>query len=297
MSANTHPDAVHVASMPTFSLEELHADARQLRDTLTAAGITIPTSSRVWQYLSQLDLLEQAARDGTLERAPDMRVLHHGVAELLELVVIVQELSRPPAVAAWAREVERLLGDAAAPSPREPRTPSRDLQFQLWLAAVSRKAGYEISLAEPDVILRDGEFALGLAAKRLRSVAKLDMRFKKASLQVARSGHPGIVAMDLSVLFNPGYGTIVVAEPEHTLKVVGNSARGFAERNIRRIAHLVDRRHVVGLLVVAKGLFLVEGSRLAPAHHVEWKNLCRVDDSRYPGFVSLVRRFGEAATK
>ena len=129
------------------------------------------------------------------------------------------------------------------------------------------------------------------------AVHVLDARFKKASLQVARSGHPGIVAMDLSVLFNPGYGTIVVAEPEHTLKVVADSARGFVEGNIRRIAHLVDRRHVVGLLVVAKGLFLVEGSRLAPAQHVEWKNLCRVDDSRYPGFVSLVRRFGEAAAK
>src|SRR5262249_19728527 len=154
--------------------------------------------SRLAVYRRQLEFAERADRTQGADLVRMLPVLHQARHELEQLYLIVSELFRPPPLSKLDGPLQKLLAGHALPQ-SERHTISRDTQFELYIAAVFRRAGYEVQLEEPDVLVKVRGSWVGIAAKRPKTPKKIERRLREGRKQIERLGKPGIVAIDVSV--------------------------------------------------------------------------------------------------
>src|SRR5205823_4783503 len=123
--------------------------------------------------------------------------------EIAELRLILDYLQRDPEVAGWKAKAHLAMKGSARPAEEKLNSGAWDSQFELFFAALCRRAGFVVALEEPDIVLRGGQGLIGLAAKRPHSLANFDKLIRRADEQIARSRHPGIIALDISYISSP----------------------------------------------------------------------------------------------
>lgn len=100
--------------------------------------------------------------------------------------------------------VKKTLKDSVLPQNDRKLSVGRNSQFHLYIAAVCQNAGLRpVTYDEPDVscIIDGREFSI--AAKRIKSLRQLKYHIKKAVKQIQGAGQPGIIAIELSLAWNP----------------------------------------------------------------------------------------------
>src|SRR5262249_21505420 len=112
-------------------------------------------------------------------------------------------------------KVGLLLRDHALPQDGSEQSSGRDTQFELLVAAVCKSAGLvPLGFEEPDLTCTFNGVKFGIAAKRLKSMAKMRTRLKSATEQIKRAQLPGVIAVDASVGLNPHNEPLAVEHPE-----------------------------------------------------------------------------------
>jgi hypothetical protein len=91
-----------------------------------------------------------------------------------------------------------LKGAALPYTDRHPH--ARNTQFELFVAALFRFAGYRIEWCEPDLLVYLESGPVGVAVKRLSSAGAFAKRLREGGDQLKRAGRRGIVAMNLDAL-------------------------------------------------------------------------------------------------
>jgi hypothetical protein len=100
--------------------------------------------------------------------------------------------------------VKKALRDSVLPQDNREESVGRNSQFHLYLAAVCQNAGLvPVAYDEPDVSCTIDGKKFGIAAKRIKSMDQIKARIKKAGEQISRSKRPGIIALELSLAWNP----------------------------------------------------------------------------------------------
>jgi len=268
---------------PQQHLRRIEAMEQKLR----VSGIRIPPGSRLDMYREGIRAM---AAPKTAKRYPSPRATLHTLTEIRELALILRELPRDPEVQGWRDKVAAILGGNVFSSADRTDSSSRDTQFELYLAAAFRTAGFEVALEEPDVTFPMEGHTIGIAAKRLKSEKKLEQRIREASKQIAGSAYPGIIAIDISYLWDlqkPVFATQI--EAVHGLGIA--LADGFVYENVPRIVngHWLTGDSTFGLLVcvntrvtMLEKLKTISGSEetaLKPIVGFRWTmaTLCRHD--------------------
>ena len=83
-------------------------------------------------------------------------------------------------------------------------TRGRNTQAELFVAAICQKARLFPKFEEPDLLIRmpnGGDLAI--AVKRPQSESKLNKLIREAIEQIRRSGYPGVIVVDGSLMANP----------------------------------------------------------------------------------------------
>jgi hypothetical protein len=100
--------------------------------------------------------------------------------------------------------VKKALKDSVLPQDNREESVGRNSQFHLYLAAVCQNAGLlPVGYDEPDVSCSIDGRAFGIAAKRIKSMHQIGRHIKKAARQICRANRPGIIALELSLAWNP----------------------------------------------------------------------------------------------
>ncbi len=100
--------------------------------------------------------------------------------------------------------VKKTLKDSVLPQNDREQSVGRNSQFHLYLAAVCQNAGlHPVTYNEPDVSCTIDGREFSIAAKRIKSLDQLNRHIKKAADQILRAGRPGIIAIELSLAWNP----------------------------------------------------------------------------------------------
>lgn len=270
---------------------------KNLKAKLEDYGLRVPAGSRLDAYQRSL---EKAIRIAEKTEPPpdfDVRRFHNALFEVGQIHFIVDELAQTPEVPGWSRGVQSLLFGKADPADEGSRTPSRDLQFELFMAALSRAGGYDISLAEPDVLVAHSELPFGIAAKRPKSLARLDKAVRQARKQIVHSGYDGVVALDISLLQNPESDFAIVTKPELAAQVIGHFADYFLDHNAGRIRSLVNSNRVFGVVIHMSALFFDRAQqRLGSALRISSANLCPPKDRRAYVLQEYVQQVAKATT-
>jgi len=248
--------------------------------TLKDAGIQVSPVCRFWKYVRQLEAASRA--DGiSVPDGLDLPTWHRSLNELEDLDLITSNLTREPAVAGWERAVDQMLSGGTRRTDEVKHSRARDIQFELVLAAMWRQAGYGVELLEPDVVVTSTNPQFGIAAKRPRTVSNLTANIRKANSQIARSGRPGIIAIDLTCLLNPTDVHISTADFRAASAFVIQKTDSFIDANASRIVSLVDPQKTFGVAVhFAMPILLRTRPALGWSRRLSISNLCNSTDPR-----------------
>jgi hypothetical protein len=149
------------------------------------------------------------------------------------------------------KQLTRLaLGDSVLPQHDKRESAGRDAQFELYLAALCCKSGMmPVDFAEPDVTCAVGGKSFGIAVKRIKSKKQVLARIKKAALQIEKAGYPGVIALDLSLAWNPDNQPVVSRfHSEMYPRVSGLLGQQFFAKNMKDIAPLVVHKRVIAIV-------------------------------------------------
>lgn len=173
-----------------------------------AKGLRVPANCRLSRHLSFLRNWSESSSPGIVQaRLIELRSVMRAAIDLNEYVDILNELDHD--MEEWREKLEISLGGQPLPG-KEKKTTARDAQFELFLAASLRRAGYRVhpfpvvdpTKGCPDLLARRGPFEFAIEAKRVGSRESLDKRIKEAFGQLVGGGRCGYIAIEASRLLN-----------------------------------------------------------------------------------------------
>lgn len=219
---------------------------RTLLANLQVAGIDVPRASRWRRYLRELDriVVVEETRDLT---AAEVTLLHRLLIEVEDLEMI-STLGNEPPVSGWVPRAQATMRGGVLRTDDGRQSAARNAQFELVVAALFRAGGFQVHIEEPDLRIEDALGCFVIAAKRLRSRSKLEMRIGEARDQITQSGQRGLIAIDLSCIMNPA-DAAMKTEDLHAAQQELAQAAIQVYRNARERARAKLRHdHVFGLL-------------------------------------------------
>lgn len=146
-----------------------------------------------------------------------------------------------------------LMMDPALPQDNLERSPGRDAQFELYLAAICRNAGLlPVQHAEPDVSRVANNIVFSIAAKRIKSAKRVKDHVEKAADQIEKSKNPGVIALELSVAWNRK-NLPIVSRLQSQSHVLIAKAQGdqFFDEHAMDIFRLVNGKGVLAVVAFA----------------------------------------------
>jgi hypothetical protein len=149
--------------------------------------------------------------------------------------------------------VQATAGNAEAILDR-PDCKARSTQFELFVWACVRAAGFQATLSEPDLTIQyGGGKVIAVAAKRPRSDRKVIKNIRAACRQIANVPHDGIVALDLSFIGAMGK-PIYVQRAEHYQVLSKILLDGFVHEHEQELCAAARGHNVVGILFHHSGV-------------------------------------------
>lgn len=283
-----HPDRFDLARYPVVAYTEAIKDAKRIEEKLISYGIPSVSQSRIAKYRKVLEDFVDMSAPNNRRRTFSVPLLLQALFEISQMTVIVDGLMNPPVSSAWASRIAELVSGHLLPQTEIGKSKSRDIQFELFIAASCHRAGFSVEPKEPDVLVRDGLGSFGIAVKRPKSQKTLERHIRKGSQQVLRTGTNGLLAIDLSLIHNPRNEIQLTGTREESVKAVQKVANRFVELNCVRIRSLVKTPNVFGVIACMSGLFFIEQTfQFALASRWTITNLSEMSDPLY----ARLRRF------
>lgn len=182
---------------------------------------------------------------------PDFWIALESDRDMLQLGFVLEQLGAYGDKTAFVEVVRRMLSDSVLSQHDRKRSPGRDAQFELYLAAVCQKAGMlPVGYEEPDVTCTVAGVSFGIAAKRIKSLQQAGKRIKEAADQIADHKRPGIIALDISIGFNRNNSPII--SPLHN-QMIDTINDAQANQLFYKHEHLIKKcclgRGVLGIVL------------------------------------------------
>jgi len=150
-----------------------------------------------------------------------------------------------PADKEASRRLKEALKDAVDPHAARFRTPGRDSQLELFVAAALKRAGLPVKLRSPDVRTRIDGRGFDVEAKRPKSGDAIEEAVRVGAGQIRDSGCPGALFIDVTRAFNPTKGLVTRIMPDEEFSQRHAEAlRGGIKTLERRLIHLLERKPV-----------------------------------------------------
>lgn len=228
------------------TLADLLAQSHSVIDRLTAAGVRVPSGSRLHSYVKAFE----AALPHAYSKRPDdlLRVCHRALAELHDFDQIATTLCSAPEIQGWRERVVEALGGGILRTDEKRHIRARDTQFELAVAAFLRRKGCEIEFAEPDIVATAHGVTFAIAAKRPRSRRNLDNVIRDAGNQLLRGGVNGLVAVDTSVIVNPDDNHFITHKLSDDEQVISSQAIELARHIMAVAVKRFGNTHAYGVL-------------------------------------------------
>jgi hypothetical protein len=204
------------------------------------------SSSRIEAYRHFFQRMGQAAEEKRHFTAKEEIELYNTLVEVFELWTITSAATVSPDPLMWDSHLKKLIA-GTHPHTNLKEAAAWNFQYEMFLAAVIQLSGYEIKLAEPDVVIKDARRTVGIAAKRIHSPKKLTNNLRKGAHQIRGAGMSGLVAVDLSLIV--GQNRCLFADDLPGARVaVRYLVDQFVKDHYSEIKRALHGTHVMGCL-------------------------------------------------
>jgi len=192
------------------------------------------------------------ATDGTIAPDdPEFETALEAERDMQVLGFVFDQAAAHPKDMEFHRLVRIALKDSVLPQDDRTQSKGRDAQFELFAAAVCQSSGMlPVAREEPDVTCVVGGIKFGIAAKRVKNVARLEEHVRKAADQIRRARLPGIIALDTCLALNPDNQRITTPIPDEQFGHLYKQAlQHFTHAYHDRIQEWVRGNGVRGLVI------------------------------------------------
>ena len=258
-------EPVGASAASTLGFDDVLAGLLAFLDLCSELELREPANSG--RFRAYVDTIERLRADLPQLRAHDAATWHRTAKDLPKILVALAESQEVGSTVPFLRTCSsvvlvprvRLLvqGPELRGDEDQASNQARNAQFELWLAALLWRTGVDVSLEEPDLVLRLKDKEVLVACKRLLSLHKLTKRINEATAQLGRSltrarAVPawGLIAISLS--------RISTTTPDQSQPIASRAA-GLDELDAR-IERLVFRRAKWVQSREAQGVVFHDGS-------------------------------------
>lgn len=265
-----------------YPLQGLVSQYQKLRVGLDSYDLRIHPESRIGQFSRCIEKAAELVAQGNEKMAIQEGLFHQAATELSQLLFITRELPGFLEPIEVKRHLQKLVDGTALPQAEIKSASSRDLQFELYMASILNRGGLNVALAEPDILVGVGRDTTGIAAKRPKSTKNFSKCIADASKQILRSGYEGIIAIDLSVIFNPENGPLNVEKPEDAVRMVVQGMQSWISHNHSALTGIIRNDQVFGILTFWCTQTLNESTdELGFVEQIVGTNFCETHDPRF----------------
>lgn len=240
--------------MASFGADDLIDIARSVRQLFTDLGVQIRPSSRIARQIADTEAFGHMLADPYAKTAFSANA-DIALTEMKQLGVIAKFFRGAHEDEEVRSLLQSLVKDSSSPFVGD-ETPGRDAQFELYCAAVCRRALYMIARDEPDfrvtplVGLAGVLGEVGLAVKRVKKEPKLAKRLREGRRQLEAS-KSGFIVMDTSMLFNRPQAGLSVPPDARGIDMVARHVDEYLGPRMRSLAHCVNSPAVLGVICYA----------------------------------------------
>jgi len=189
----TASDADRPAGVLRITPRGLLDAAKYVRERFAALGITVPAGGRLGiaeKRVMHAMRLANAIRPDDVDNLRRLTAAHWTVYEM----DVIARAGHVPFT--WRHQIQTALGGAELEED-DKNTGSRNLLFEIFVAAVLSACDFVVRPREPDLQVWIATNWTSVACKRIASPRKIRRRIKEAVDQIGRCGRPGIVACNL----------------------------------------------------------------------------------------------------
>lgn len=166
-------------------------------------GIAVPPGSRLRRMQAMFVRPDGTPIPFITPGEQDFEVALEAARDMQMLGFVFDQLASASLTSDFAKKLKLLLKDTALPQDGLTDSKGRDVQCELFVAAICVKAGMSPTFAEPDVHCTLEAMTFGIAVKRIKSPDTFKDRIRKAVEQIDRANLPGVIVADISVMCNP----------------------------------------------------------------------------------------------
>ena len=216
-------------------------------DFIRAQGVEPHRNSRLMQMFRLLTASSPIIRNDDAH----FEIALESERDITQLAFVFHQLREWPKTDEFVLMIKKLVKDSALPQYDRKHSKGRDVQFELFVAALCQASGLTpVSMEEPDVTCCVTDLKFGIAAKRLKHESNLEPRLSKAADQIARTKLPGIVALDTCIALNRKNDRISAPIPDHEFGRAYKAAiTTFVKRHHARIQECVRAKGVRGIVI------------------------------------------------
>jgi hypothetical protein len=218
---------------------------RSALDCLSRWGIRVPPRGRLREYERRLlgvglDPEIPIAEEVGLSLLFDLR-------EIDEVTEIVESFDSTPSGCEASRLTTMVRG-AEHPDSEEAQSAARDAQYELYLRSIFHRAGLDAQMEEPDLVVHFRGRQFAIAAKRPKTLGRLDDRLRSAVHQLERQPPPRIIAISGDQMLRPARHFLSVPAPELMTEVPSREIERFLDAYRPRIEQRLQGRGIGAVL-------------------------------------------------
>jgi hypothetical protein len=143
--------------------------------------------------------------------------------------------------------LKKILSGPYIPDLSENKTESRDIMFELNMAARFRKANIICDLVEPDLKIKHEGHVFFVACKRPQRLGNLEANIRKARRQISSKGI-GLIALSLDKYINPNTDVLQGNTMEDLAEQLKKEIDKFRKYNGKQISIWASDRKVLGVI-------------------------------------------------
>jgi hypothetical protein len=185
--------------------------SQRLHEAVEAVSkrISVNPSSRIVRWVKAVDKLSNANKRSVLEEIIEslkagsldhpFRDAFTALMESRTFIEVVEQLLDYLS----NDELRELVRGHPDPALDNSSARARNKEFEWYIAALFRRAGLPVAIAEPDILIEFNGSVRSIAAKRLSSRKQLKSNIKSAQEQIERAAYPGYIFLEVTKYINP----------------------------------------------------------------------------------------------
>ena len=231
--------------------------------------------TRVGEYSRDIQRLNEAQQTNSVQKLLDKGKFPKHVNSLFELseIIFIYEGLHPIADTRLTQRIRDFVKgteQVTSESTKSMSTKGRDISFELFMASLFARAGYELDFgSEADLMAISTQHTFFVECKRPQSINSVRSNVRGAAKQIvkrltgskASSSSYGVIALSISKIINPDLELLVALNEQSINQRLINESENFIELNQHHWSNLKENK-LIGIMTLLQTPAVVENHNM-----------------------------------